>query len=199
MNDKDFSGPKTVIRPRSGFGKRPDPALFADLARPVFALAESLIRDPAPNANRLLTEVRDVLDGFEKEALRRGVGEASVAPARYALLVVLDAHARANRKMPLKAWSAGAMAALFRGRDTNLEGLRKIREQGQRAGADYADLVAFIENCIALVDGSRTFKPVQKKSPTGKVVFWSVLVLALAFSGWGGWREWRYRSELLGG
>lgn len=199
MNDKDFSGPKTVIRPRSAFGKRPDPALFTDLARPVFALAESLIRDPAPNANRLLTQARDVLDAFEKEALRRGVGEASVAPARYALLVVLDTHARANRKMPLKAWSAGAMAALFRGRDTNLEGLRKIREQGQRAGTDYADLVAFIDNCIALVDGSRTFKPVQKKSARGKAVFWCALVLVLALAGWGGWSEWRFRGELLSG
>ncbi len=163
----------------------------------MLALAESLMRDPAPNANRLLTEARDVLEAFENEALRRGVHAASLAPARYALLVVLDAHARANRRMPVKAWSTGAMAALFRGRDTNLEGLRKIREQGARAGAEYAELVRFIDKCIAAVDGSRAYKPAQKRHASGRVLLAFAALAVVVLAGLAGWTEWRYRNELL--
>lgn len=197
MAENDYSAPKTVFRPHRGAAAKSDPQLFLTLARPVFLLAESIARDPAPNANRLLTEARDVLDGFEKEAQRKGVAESSVAPARYALLVVLDSRARGNRAMPVKAWSAGAMAALFRGRDTNLDGLRKIRGQGANAGPEYADLVAFVDECIRMIDDIRAFKPAGKRSATGKWVIGTGAALLLVLAAWGGWVEWRYRNLLL--
>ncbi len=176
---------------------RSDPALFPELARPVLALAEKIARDRAPIANYLLTEARDALDAFEKEAHRRGAAQAAVAPARYALLVILDTRARANRAMPVKAWSAGAMAALFRGRDTNLAGLLKIRDQGRNAGEEYADLNAFLDQCVEAIQQTRTHKPETKRSSGGRWFLTGVAVATCAAIGWGSWVEWSYRAKLL--
>ncbi len=198
MNQDNDQSPRTVIRPRSGSApSRSDPDLFPNLARPVLALAESIARDPAPNANKYLTFARDAIEAFEKEALRKGASPASIAPAVYGLLVILDTSARANKSMPLKAWSAGAMSALFRGRDTNLAGLRKLCEQAIAAGPAYGDLLVFLDQCVATAETRRAYRAPVQKSSTSSFVIAAFAAVFLAAVLWAAWVEWRYASALL--
>ncbi|MGB3313735.1 MAG: ImcF-related family protein [Albidovulum sp.] len=175
-------------------GRDADP--FDAAAGPVLDWAGTLAERAARDPKAALTEAMARLDGFS-EALRcGGVPPASIAPARYALALILDQAVRANRRADMKLWSAASHRQLFDGREISAATLRDFIAKAGAAGPDYAPVRQFLERCLGRLEGGRTrFDRSTGPSWTGIVV---VLVtgFCLAVAGWTAWVEWRFHRDL---
>jgi type VI protein secretion system component VasK len=171
-------------------------AVFDRLAEPVLAYAERLAVVQGEDLNDLLRHAATLLDRFAADAQRAGVIPSAIPPARYALALILDFKARANRANDVKIWAAGAHRFLFDGRDISTGTLQAFISKAAEAGHDFDGVRNFLQTCVARLEGQRRkFDTSHGTNWTGIV---TVLVTAfvLAALGWAGLAEWRYHNDL---
>ncbi len=186
------SDPRTVLPARGG--SVPDP--YDRAAAPVLAWADDLGTTGRRDPRDLLNEAVARLDVFSDALRRAGVRPAAIPPARYALALILDQKARANRRIDIKTWSAGAHRLLFDGRDISPATIREFVAKARAAGREFDPVRLFLERCIERLDGGRRrFDRSTGSNWTGIVV---VLIagFCLAVLGWVGWVEWRFHRDL---
>lgn len=175
-------------------GRDADP--FDAAAGPVLDWAGTLSRLAARDPKAALTEAVARLDGFSEVLRRGGAPPAAIAPARYALALILDQNVRGNRRVDMKLWSAAAHRQLFDGREISTATLRDFIDKAQAAGPEYAPVHGFLERCLGRLEGGRTrFDRSTGPSWTGIV---AVLVVGFCFAvaGWTAWVEWRFHRDL---
>lgn len=191
----DANSPRTVLPSRRGAG-RSDPEVYARAAGPVLRMAEelALIRGVATQA--LVQQAAEALDRFSAELQRAGVLASTVQPARYALGLVLDQKARANRAVDVGIWGAGAHRLIFDGRDMAPATLRDFIRKAADAGPDFDGVRLFLTARLDQLEGSRT--AFDRNLGAGWTGITLVLILAfvLMVAGWAGFVEWRFHRDL---
>jgi type VI protein secretion system component VasK len=191
----DTNNPRTVLPPRRG-SARADPEAYARAAGPVLRMAEELAVIRGVGSQALVQQATEALDRFSAELQRAGVLASTVQPARYALGLLLDQKARANRAVDVGVWGAGAHRLIFDGRDISTASLRDFIRKATDAGPDFDGVRLFMEARLAELEGSRT------KFDRNLGAGWTgiTLVLLLAFvllvAGWAGFVEWRFHRDL---
>lgn len=170
--------------------------VFDRLATPVLAYGERLAKVQGEDMNDLLRHAATLLDRFAADAQRAGVIPSAIPPARYALALILDVRARANRAFDLRVWAAGAHRYLFDGRDISTGTLRDFISKAAEAGHDFDGVRGFLHTSLARIEGQRrSFDTSQGTNWTGIV---TVLITAfvLAVVGRVGFVEWRHHRDL---
>jgi type VI protein secretion system component VasK len=165
-------------------------------AEPVLAYAARLGTVADEDATALLRHAGTLLDRFAADLTRAGAVPSTVAPARYALALVLDAAARRNRAIGVQVWAAGAQRYLFDGRDMTVANIRDFVRVAAEAGHDFDALRGFLERCLARLSAGRV--TVERGRQTNWAGMYAVLVLGfgLAVLGWAGWVEWKQNRGL---
>jgi type VI protein secretion system component VasK len=171
-------------------------AVFDRLAEPVLAYAERLAVVQDENLNDLLRHAATLLDRFAADAQRAGVIPSAIPPARYALALILDFRARANRANDIRIWAAGAHRFLFDGRDVSVGTLQDFINKARDAGHDFDGVRGFLETCLARLEGQR--RSFDRSSGTNWTGIVTVLITAfvLAIIGKIGFAEWKYHNDL---
>lgn len=185
-----------MVKLRDEPGVTKGSALFDRLAEPVLAYAERLAFVQGEDMNDLLRHAATLLDRFAADAQRAGIIPSAIPPARYALALILDVKARANRGFDLRVWAAGAHRYLFDGRDISAGTLHDFIRKAAEAGHDFDGVRGFLQTCLARIEGQRrSFDTSQGTNWTGIV---TVLITAflLAVVGKAGFVEWRYHRGL---
>lgn len=189
------SSPRTVLPPKRGAG-RSDPEVYNRAAAPVLRMAEELAVVRGVGAQALVQQAVVALDAFSAEVQRAGVLASTVQPARYALGLLLDQKARANRTVDVPTWGAAAHRMIFDGRDISTASLRDFIRKAGDAGPDFDGVRLFMEARLAELEGSRT--KFDRNLGAGWTGITLVLVLAfvLLVVGWAGFVEWRFHRDL---
>ncbi|MFO1203708.1 MAG: ImcF-related family protein [Tabrizicola sp.] len=187
--------PRTVLPPRRGAG-RSDPEVYARAAAPVLRMAGELAVIRGVGAHALVQQAAEALDRFSAELQRAGVKPSTVQPARYALGLLLDQKARANRAVDVALWGAGAHRLIFDGRDMALSNLRDFIRKAEEAGPEFDGVRLFMEARLAEMEGSR--RAFDRNLGAGWTGITLVLILAfvLMVAGWAGFVEWRFHRDL---
>ncbi|MGP3698908.1 ImcF-related family protein [Rhodobacter sp. NSM] len=164
-------------------------------AAPVFAFAEDIEhrRDPAPD---LATEAGGLLDRFADEIGRAGTPPSAIAPARYALALLIDRRARANRSLDLGKWGAAAGRRLFDGRDLSEPDLRSFIRSAAAAGPVFEPVRAFLESCLARIEARRTQIDPARASDWRGIVMVLASAFVLAVAAWALHVEWTFHRQL---
>ncbi len=191
----DANSPRTVLPPRRGAG-RADPEVYARASGPVLRMAEELAVIRGVGSQALVQQAAEALDRFSAELQRAGVLGSTVQPARYALGLLLDQKARANRAVDVGIWGAGAHRLIFDGRDISTASLRDFIRKAADAGPDFDGVRLFMEARLAELEGSRT--KFDRNLGAGWTGITLVLILAfvLLVAGWAGFVEWRFHRDL---
>jgi type VI protein secretion system component VasK len=171
-------------------------AVFDRLAEPVLAYAERLAVVQGEDLNDLLRHAATLLDRFAADAQRAGVIPSAIPPARYALALILDVKARANRANDVKIWAAGAHRFLFDGRDISTGTLQAFITKAAEAGHDFDGVRRFLQTCLARLEGQRRSFDTSRGTNWTGIVAVLVAAFALAVAGWVGFTEWRYHNDL---
>lgn len=195
--------PRTVLPPKAAGGvagggagrAAPDP--FDRLAAPVLTFGERLATARSSEIAALLDQAGALLDRFSADARSAGAIPTSVLPARYALALILDQKARANRAFDLAAWSAGAHRHLFDGRDLSMTTLRDFVRRATEAGPDFDGVRRFLETCLQRLESERGRVERPERSGWTGILFVLVTAYLLAVAGWAGYVEWRYQRALI--
>ncbi|WP_374644596.1 ImcF-related family protein [Tabrizicola sp.] len=185
---------RTVLPP----GKRaiPEPELYEQAAGPVLRMAAQLATIRGQDAPLLLQRAAEALDRFDAELQRAGVPPSTVLPARYALGLLLDRAARANRAVDVALWGAGAHRLIFDGRDLSAASLRDFIRKAAEAGPEFAGIRIFLERRLATLDGSRTRLDRDMGAGWTGITLVLILAFALLVAGWAGFVEWRFHRDL---
>ena len=189
------NSPRTQLPPKRG-ARRSDPEVYEQAAGPVLRMAGQLSVIRGVGAQALVQRAAEALDQFNAELQRAGVLPSTVQPARYALGLLLDQKARANRAVDVSLWGAGAHRLIFDGRELSAASLRDFIRKAADAGPEFDGVRIFLERRLATLEGSRT------RFDRGMGAGWTgiTLVLILAFvllvAGWAGFVEWRFHRDL---
>jgi|GEM_PF-1211579 len=191
------AGPGTVLPPRPGSGQRRIPSEYYDrAAEPVLAFADELARLRGGDTAAVLREAVTALDAFSESLRRAGAIASTIPPARYALALIIDQKARANRRLDPQAWSAGATRHLFDGRDISAATLRDFIRRAAEAGHDFAPVRAFLERCQARLDSGRTTLDTDTGMNWTGITVVLILAFLLLVAGWATRVEWQYHARL---
>ena len=189
------NSPRTVLPPRRG-ARATNAEVYEVAAAPVIRMAEQLATIRGVQTQVLVHRAATALDQFNADLQRAGVLPSTVQPARYALGLVLDQKARANRAVDVAHWGAGAHRMLFDGRDISPANLRDFIRKAADAGPDFDGVRGFLEQRLADLEGSRT----RFRRDVGAGWTGMTLVLVAAFgllvAGWAGFVEWRFHRDL---
>ena len=189
------NSPRTVLPPKRGI-RRSDPQVYEQAAVPVLRMAEQLATIRGVEAQVLVQRAAEALDRFDADLQRAGVLASTVRPARYALGLLLDQKARANKSVDVALWGAGAHRLIFDGHDMAPSTLRDFVRRAAEAGADFDAVRQFLEARLAEIDGSRTrFDRTTGTNWTG-ITLVLVLAFVLLVAGWAGFVEWRFHRDL---
>lgn len=186
---------RTVMPPRPG-ARKSDPEVYDRAAGPVFAMAAQLATIRGVETPVLVQRAAEALDRFDAELERAGVMPSTVQPARYALGLILDRKARANRAIDVPLWAAGAHRMLFDGRDMAPANLRDFIRKASDAGHDFDGVRLFMERRLAELEGQRTEFRRDQGSGWSGITLVLVAAFALLVAGWAGFVEWRYHRDL---
>ncbi len=191
----DPTSPRTAMPPRPG-ARKSDPEVYERAAQPVMAMAAQLATVRGVEPQVLVQRAVEALDRFSAEIQRAAVVPSSVQPARYALGLILDQKARANRSVDVSLWGAAAHRMLFDGRDMSPATLRDFIRKAADAGPEFDGVRLFMEHRLADLEGART--KLQRHSSSGWTGITLVLVAAfgLLVAGWAGFVEWRFHRDL---
>ncbi len=191
----DPNNPRTVMPPRRG-ARRTEPEVYEQAAGPVLHMAAELATIRGVGAQGLVQRAAEALDRFNADLQRAGVPGSTVQPARYALGLLLDQKARANRAVDVALWGAGAHRLIFDGRDMAPSNLRDFIRRAADAGPEFDGVRLFMERRLAELDGSRT--RFDRNLGAGWTGITLVLILAfvLMVAGWAGFVEWRFHRDL---
>jgi type VI protein secretion system component VasK len=191
----DRNSPRTVMPPKRG-ARQSGPEIYEQAAGPVLRMAEQLATIRGVGAQALVQRAVEALDRFSADLQRAGVLPSTVQPARYALGLLLDQKARANRAVDVALWGAGAHRLIFDGRDMAPATLRDFIRKASDAGADFDGVRVFMVRRLAELEGSRT--RFQRNLGAGWTGITLVLITAfvLLVAGWAGFVEWRFHRDL---
>jgi type VI protein secretion system component VasK len=191
----DANSPRTVMPPKRG-ARRFEPEVYEQAAGPVLRMAEQLATIRGVGTQALVQRAAEALDRFNADLQRAGVLGSTVQPARYALGLLLDQKARANRAVDVSLWGAGAHRLIFDGRDMAPSNLRDFIRKAADAGPEFDGVRLFMERRLAELEGSRT--QFQRNPGAGWTGITLVLVAAfgLLVAGWAGFVEWRFHRDL---
>ncbi len=190
--------PRTVLPPSrdatraAGIGA----GIYERASAPVLSFADEIGVARVKDTGAILREAADLLDGFTEALRRLGAIPSTLPPARYALALILDQKARANRKIDAQSWNAGATRHLFDGRDVSAATLRDFIRKAEAAGPDYAAVKAFLEFCLRRLDDAR----LRLDTDTGPN--WTGIVTVLVFgflfavAAWTAHVEWKFHHRL---
>lgn len=171
-------------------------AIFDRLAEPILAYAERLAVVQGEDMNDLLRHAATLLDRFAADAQRAGAIPSTIPPARYALALILDQKARANRAHDVRIWAAGAHRFLFDGRDISTGTLHDFIRKAATAGHDFDGVRGFLETCLARIEGQRRSFDISQGTNWTGIVTVLIAAFVLAVIGWAGFVEWRYHRDL---
>ncbi len=185
------AGQTAGAAPRSGAG-----ALYDRAAEPALAYAGRLADVRGEEIAALLKQGGVLLDRFAADLARAGAIASTIAPARYALALILDANARRNRAIDVQSWAAGAQRYLFDGRGMTVGNIREFVRVAGEAGHDFDGLRAFLERCLAQLGEGRA--RVDRGGATNWTGLYAVLIVAFGLSvlAWAGWVEWKHNRGL---
>ena len=185
----------TVLPPRRG-ASNTGPELYESAAAPLLRMAEQLGTISGVGAQVLVQRAAEALDRFSADLQRGGVPPSTVQPARYALGLLLDQKARANRSVDVAVWGAAAHRLIFDGREMAPARLREFIRKATDAGPDFEGVRVFMERRLAEIEGSRTrFDRNLGAGWTGMLLVLIAAFLLLVF-GWIGIVEWRFHRDL---
>lgn len=189
------NSPRTVLPPKRG-ARQSAPEVYEQAAAPVLRMAAELATVRGVGTQALVQRAAEGLDRFTAEVQRAGVLPSTVQPARYALGLLLDQKARANRAVDVALWAAGAHRLIFDGRDMAPSTVRDFIRKAADAGSDFDSVRVFMERRLAELDGSRT--RLDRNPGAGWTGMTLVLVAAfvLMVAGWAGFVEWRFHRDL---
>jgi type VI protein secretion system component VasK len=147
-------------------------------------------------AQVLVQRAAEALDRFSADLQRAGVPPSTVQPARYALGLLLDQKARANRAVDVAVWGAASHRLIFDGREMSPARLRDFIRKAADAGPEFDGVRIFMERRLTELEGSRTrFDRNTGAGWTGMIVVLVAAFLLLVF-GWAGIVEWRFHRDL---
>lgn len=191
----DLNSPRTVLPPKRG-ARLSGSEVYERAAEPVLRMATQLATIRGVGTQVLVQRAAEALDRFNAELQRAAVVPSTVQPARYALGLLLDQKARANRALDVALWGAAAHRLIFDGREMAPASLRDFVRKAADAGAEYEGVGVFLERRLAELEGGRT----QFKRNTGASWTGITLVLVMAFgllvAGWAGFVEWHFHRDL---
>ena len=127
----------------SGRGAGAD--LYERWADPVLAYSRKLAVVRDEDVTALLRQGGVLLGRFTTDAERGGAIASAIAPARYALALILDAKARENKAINVQTWAAGAHLFLFDGRNMTIANIREFARIAAEAGPDFDGLRQFLD------------------------------------------------------
>ncbi|MGL4238476.1 ImcF-related family protein [Tabrizicola sp.] len=189
------NSPRTVLPPKRG-AQKTLPEVYEQAAGPVLRMAEQLATIRGVDTQVLVQRGAEALDRFNGDLQRAGVPPSTVQPARYALGLLLDQKARANRGVDVLVWSTGAHRLLFDGRDIAPSNLREFIRKAADAGPAFEGVRLFMERRLGDIEGGRTrFKRDLGAGWTG-ITLVLVAAFALLVAGWAGFVEWRFHRDL---
>ena len=169
---------------------------FQRWAEPVLAYAAKLAVVKGEDETALLRQGGVLLARFTADAERGGAVPAAIAPARYALAMVLDTRARDNKAIGVQAWAAGAQQYLFDWRNITIGNIREFARIAGDTGPEFAGLRQFLDQSLTLLQGGRQ-KIDRSRSSSWSGIFAVLLAsFALAVVGWAGYVEWRSNRDL---
>lgn len=186
---------------KAGSSDAPAPAaaggtLYDAAAAPALALADELAdRTGWRDAPDLLREARARIDRFAEDLRRARLPEASVAPARLALGLVLDQAARSNPSLPLRDWSAGAHRLLFDGEAMSQARLRDFVARAEAAGPAFAEVARFMRGCLLRIEGARSRREPVGGDGWGGLLAGAALGFAALVVAWMLYAEWSFHRD----
>jgi type VI protein secretion system component VasK len=189
------TSPRTVMPPKRG-GRRSEPEVYEQAATPVLRMADQLATIRGVGAQALVQRAAEALDRFNADLQRAGVPPSTVQPARYALGLLLDQKARANRAVDVALWGAGAHRLIFDGRDMAPANLRDFIRKAAEAGPDFDGVRQFMEQRLATLEGSRTRFDRNLSAGWGGITLVLIMAFVALVAGWAGFVEWRFHRDL---
>lgn len=191
-------------RPASSSGVRvagPPPSGGTGYDRAAAALApfvEAVEELPAgADLRAVLVEARARLDRFADELREARLPPASVAPARLAMALWIDAAARRNADLPRRDWSAAAHRLIFEGEAMSEARLRELQARAAGAGPAFADLARFLEGCLGRVAGSRQRPELEEPDSWAGLLWGAALGFAALVLAWMVYAEWSFHRATL--
>lgn len=167
---------------------------FGSAADEVRRFVEAL-PDLAREGERTIGErAAALLQRFEAKVVAAGAPAPAGPPARYALAVLIDQRARAERGLRMSAWTATAHARLFDGRDMSVDRIRRFRDTAAAQGADFAPLAAFLDSVLDELDGARRRRERTSHAPT-LLLLAAVVALMAGLAGYAAFLDWRYHAR----
>ena len=174
-----------------------DPKRFDRLSEPVLQFVDQFETLAARNdTSVLLKTAAELLQSFGQSALGDGAVPSSVAPARFALAVLIDQTARRSQKIDMKSWAAGANSLLFDGRDMFMDNIRDFHRTAMDSGEEYRDLADFLGRLLDRMQQGRNQRYVSAHGnwlPLAAAVF---VALVLGLSGYALFLDYRYQTKL---
>jgi type VI protein secretion system component VasK len=175
---RSASGPTPRTAPPKAPSPRASAGPFDPAAAPVWRFLDELPDHAARGEPELARRAGLVLADFAEALLRAGVPRTAIPPARYALGVLIDQRARAEKRLRPQVWAAAAQVQVFDGRDMGAGDIRRFRDTARDAGYDYADLAAFLDGVLARIDGKR--REGRRRAQSGWVGWTATAVVTLA-------------------
>ncbi len=176
-------------------GRQVPAATYHAEAAEVFRFIEAL-PDMVRDGERTIGERASVLlAAFERRIVEGGAPVAAGPPARYALAVLIDARARAERGLRMSVWTATAHARLFDGRDISVDRIRRFRDTAARQGSAFAPLHAFLSDILGELETARTTRATGSRAPTVLLAAASV-TLVLSLAAYAVFLDWRYHAKV---
>ncbi|MBL9051849.1 MAG: DotU family type IV/VI secretion system protein [Tabrizicola sp.] len=191
----DPASPRTALPPKRG-RRQADPEVYEQAAGPILRMVAQLASIRGVGTQVLVQRAAEALDRFDADLERAGVQPSTIRPARYALGLLLDQTARANRAVDVPIWGAGAHRLIFDGREISATTLRDFIRKAADAGPEFDGVRLFMERRLAVLEGSRT--RFDRNAGAGWTGITVVLILAfvLMVAGWAGFVEWRFHRDL---
>lgn len=174
----------------------PTAAALERLAGPALAYGARLAEVEGEETGDLLRHAGRLLDRFAADAARAGLVASAIPPARYALALILDTRARANRALDLGIWSAGAHRLLFDGREISVATLRDFARKAEGAGPEFAAVAGFLASVVARLEGQRRQYEAQRSVRPVRIVALLVAGFVVAVMAWAAFVEWRFHRDL---
>lgn len=164
-------------------------------AKTVFDLIDHL-DEYIPEGERALIE-RSVaaLSEFENAMVRTNVPAPTIAPARYALAVLIDQRARQDPRLRLSTWNVLANQRLFDGRDMSTDRIRDFLKTAQKSGSEYHQLGLFLQRVIDR-DADKRTGPRRKESNWSAFAAISLVVFLVALASYATWLEYRFHARI---
>lgn len=152
-----------------------------------------------PEGERTLVERSfTALTVFENALDRADVPIATIAPAKYALAVLIDLRARQEPRLKLSKWSTLAHQRLFDGRNMSTSRIRDFLKTAQESGSDFHHLSIFLQHVLERAAQKRQASR-RKKSNWSVFAVGSLAVFLVTLTSYAVWQEYQFHARISAG